>query len=546
MSKKGKNILLTVDDKPDNIFILHQVIGKYLPDCELLSAGSGGEGLELAAAHDLDGILLDVQMPGMDGIEMCRRLKSDEHTASVPVILITAHQADAGLKARGLEAGADDFISKPIDNLELVAKIKVMLRIKRIEDELREMNLRLEERVQERTAELGKANLQLQQEMIRRKRMENEILNARKLESLGILAGGIAHDFNNLLTAILGNISFARSSGDTDNIPERLEAAERACIRAQDLTRQLLTFSKGGAPVKKTISLAGLLKECVSFVLRGSNVRGEFDIPQDLWPVEADEGQLYQVMSNLVINADQAMPQGGMIKVSARNREIQKDNQLLLNAGSYVEISVGDSGVGIAEKDLQSIFDPFFSTKQKGKGLGLATSYSIIKNHGGRITVESLLGKGTTFQVYIPSSMAEAIEEKEQKSELHLSGTGRVLVMDDEDMIRKLTAACLGNIGYEVVTAADGAEAIKLFKEAREAGKPFDVVIMDLTVPGGMGGKEALKGMVEIDPGVKAIVSSGYSNDPIMASYREFGFSNSIAKPYKIVELYQVLHDVLS
>lgn len=546
MSKKCKNKLLIVDDKPDNIFILQQVIEKYLLDCELLSAGSGREGLELAAIHDLDGVVVDVQMPGMDGIEMCYRLKSDEHTAAVPVILITAHQVDAGLKARGLEAGADDFISKPIDNLELVAKIKVMLRIKRVEDELREMNLRLEERVQERTAELGKANLQLQQEMIRRKRMENEILNARKLESLGILAGGIAHDFNNLLTAILGNISFARSSGDTDNIPERLEAAERACIRAQDLTRQLLTFSKGGAPVKKTISLTGLLKECVPFALRGSNVRGELDIPQDLWPVEADEGQLYQVMSNLVINADQAMPQGGMIKVSARNREIQKDNQLLLNAGSYVEISVSDSGVGITEKHLQSIFDPFFSTKQKGKGLGLATSYSIIKNHGGRITVESLLGKGTTFQVNIPASMAEVIEGKEQKSELPLSGTGRVLVMDDEDMIRNLTVACLGNIGYEVVTAVDGAEAIKLFKEAREAGKPFDVVIMDLTVPGGMGGKEALKGLIEIDPGVKAIVSSGYSSDPIMANYREFGFSNSIAKPYKIVELNQVLHDVLS
>ncbi len=422
----------------------------------------------------------------------------------------------------------------------------MMLRIKRSEDELREMNLGLEELVRKRTVELEKSNRELKKEMAQRKKMENEILNAQRLESIGTLAGGIAHDFNNLLTAILGNISLARRSGDTENMPEKLEAAERACIRAQDLTRQLLTFSKGGAPVKKTISLARLLKECVPFTLRGSNVKGELDIPQDLWPVEVDPGQLHQVIGNLVINADQAMPEGGKITVSAQNTEIEKDNQLLLKAGSYVEISVADRGVGIAEKHLQRIFDPFFSTKRKGSGLGLATSYSIIKNHGGRITVDSRIGDGTTFQLYIPAAPGKVIEEKEQKSEQPFSGAGRILVMDDEEMIRDMVFDFLGEIGYEVVTAEDGAEAIALYKEARKSGKDFDAVILDLTVPGGLGGKEALKGLVEIDPGVKAIASSGYHGDPVMANFKDFGFSNAIAKPYKIEELNGVLRDVLA
>ncbi len=546
MPTKYNNILLAVDDNPDNIFVLQQVIKKHLPDCDVLAAGSSREGLELAASHRPDGILLDVQMPGMDEIEMCRRLKSDERTESVPVILITAHQTTSEFKAKALEAGADDFISKPIDNLELVAKIKVMLRIKRSEDELREMNLRLEELVRKRTVELEKSNRKLKKEMSQRKKMENEILNAQKLESIGILAGGIAHDFNNLLTAILGNISLAKRSGDTENMPEKLEAAERACIRAQDLTRQLLTFAKGGTPVKKTISLARLLKECVPFTLRGSNVKGELDIPQDLWPVEVDPGQLHQVIGNLVINADQAMPEGGKITVNAQNKEIKKDNQLLLKAGSYVEISVADRGVGIAEKHLQRIFDPFFSTKQKGSGLGLATSYSIIKNHGGRITVDSRIGDGTTFRLYIPAAPGKVIEEKEQKSEQPFSGAGRILVMDDEEMIRDMVFDFLGEIGYEVVTAEDGAEAIALYKEARKSGKDFDAVILDLTVPGGLGGKEALKGLVEIDPGVKAIASSGYHGDPVMANFKDFGFSNAIAKPYKIEDLNGVLRDVLA
>jgi len=539
MPTKYNNVLLAVDDKPDNIFVIQQVVKRHLPDCDVLTAGNSREGLELAASHRPDGILLDVQMPAMDGIEMCRRLKSDERTASVPVILITAHQTTSELKARGLEAGADDFISKPIDNLELVARIKVMLRIKHSEDELREMNLRLEELVRKRTVELEK-------EMAQRKKMEKEILNAQKLESIGILAGGIAHDFNNLLTAILGNVSLARRSGDTENMPKNLEAAERACIRAQELTRQLLTFSKGGTPVKKTISLARLLRECVPFTLRGSNVKGELDIPQDLWPADVDPGQLHQVISNLVINADQAMSEGGKITVIARNTEIKKDNQLLLKAGSYVEISVADRGAGIAKKHLQRIFDPFFSTKQKGSGLGLATSYSIIKNHGGRITVDSRIGDGTTFQLYIPAAPGKVIEEKERKSEQPLSGAGRILVMDDEEMIRAMVFDVLRDIGYEVVTVEDGAEAIALYKEARKSGKDFDAVILDLTVPGGMGGKEALKGLVEINPRVKAIASSGYHSDPVMANFKDFGFSNVIAKPYKMEELNGVLRDVLA
>lgn len=383
-----------------------------------------------------------------------------------------------------------------------------------------------------------------------RKKMEAELLKAQKLESLGLLAGGIAHDFNNFLMAILGNISLARLEADSpENLSERLMAAERACLRAKDLTQQLLIFSKGGTPIRKLTSIAELIKESAEFVLRGSNVRCQFSIADDLWPVEIDIGQMSQVIQNLIINADQALPNGGTITIRAQNVTLDEGDVPPLKAGRYVKISIEDHGIGIPREHLSKIFDPYFTTKQKGSGLGLSIVYSIIKKHDGHITVRSEPGRGTTFTIYLPASGEAPTRETPEtaRTEDALSSRGgRILVMDDEEIIRDVTRHILERLGYDVALARDGEEAIQMYRDAQRRGRPFDAVIMDLTVPGGMGGKEAIKRLRTIDPQVKAIVASGYSNDPIMANYRAYGFDGVVAKPYRIDELRRVLHRVLT
>ncbi|MFQ5706959.1 MAG: PAS domain S-box protein [bacterium] len=383
-----------------------------------------------------------------------------------------------------------------------------------------------------------------------RKMMEDELLKSKKLESIGILAGGIAHDFNNILTAIMGNIAIAKM----DMNPEEenysvLNEAEHACLQAKDLTQQLLTFSKGGAPIKKTTSITGFLKETIEFNFRGSNVKCEFHIDERLWPVDIDEGQMSQVINNLIINADHSMPNGGIIKAYAQNVEVDTKHGLPVKAGKYVKIAFEDQGVGIPKEHIPKIFDPYFTTKQKGSGLGLATCYSIIKNHGGAITVGSQFGIGSIFSIYLPASDQKTIalqQLPEADSEDLRTANGKVLIMDDEPAIRKSTERLLRHIGYEVELAQNGFEAIDLYKRARQDGHPFDAVILDLTIPGGMGGRETMQLLREVDPKVKGIVSSGYSNDPIMADYEKYGFQNFVAKPYRVDELRQKLQDVIS
>jgi two-component system cell cycle sensor histidine kinase/response regulator CckA len=379
----------------------------------------------------------------------------------------------------------------------------------------------------------------------RRKRAEEDMLKTRKLESLGILAGGIAHDFNNILTAIMGNISLARMNMKPGEPQfERLEEAERASYHARELTQQLLTFAKGGAPVKNTVSVEELIRDSAGFAVRGSNVRCEFSFSEDLLPVDADEGQMGQVFNNLVINACQAMTGGGTIKIDARNADAVTTDDMPRPEGKYVKISITDQGTGISEEHLQRIFDPYFTTKQKGSGLGLSIVHSVIRSHGGNITVKSRLGAGTTFVIYLPAS-EQGVVGRELQGEHHFPGRGRVLLMDDEEIVRKVSADILREMGYEVEFASDGAEAIRLYEEAMTSSLPFDAVILDLTVPGGMGGKETLQKLRETDPGVKAVVSSGYSQDPIMAHYREYGFCEVIAKPFSSIELGRIMHRVV-
>jgi len=389
-------------------------------------------------------------------------------------------------------------------------------------------------------------NIELQAEYELR---EEERLKIAKLESVGVLAGGIAHDFNNILTGIMGNISLARrglESGEIAKASNRLVEAEKASLRAKDLTQQLLTFSSGGTPIKITTSIIGILEDSISLALRGSDVRCELSLPDDVWPVEADEGQIGQVISNLVLNADQAMPEGGTLNIGVRNTIIGKRTTLPLARGNYVQITIEDHGVGIPEEHLLRIFDPYFTTKQKGSGLGLSTVHSIIKKHGGHITIESKLGVGTTLQVYLPASMEPIPAVEEVAAEACVAGAGRVLVMDDEEVVRDLLRSELTGIGYEVELASVGAETIKKYANAKETGQPFAAVILDLTVPGGMGGKETIKKLLEIDPDVKAIVSSGYSTDPIMTDFVKYGFKGVVVKPYRTSELEQVLHKVIT
>lgn len=379
-----------------------------------------------------------------------------------------------------------------------------------------------------------------------RKRIENELLQASKLESLGILAGGIAHDFNNILTIILGNLSLGKMyASHEDPIHERLTEIEKAALQARDLTQQLLTFAKGGAPVKKTVSIGDLVKETTVFALRGSKVRCEFHIPEDLSPVKIDEGQISQVINNLVINAVQAMPEGGTIRVLAANITIKeaRAEDGPLKAGRYIKISIADEGMGIPVEYRHKIFDPYFTTKPNGSGLGLATSYSIVKKHDGYIFVESEVGVGTAFHVFLPACTRRAVKKKDEET-LHV-GKGNILVMDDKETIGDIVGQMLARLGYKAQFARDGAEAIELYERAAESGHPFDCVVMDLTIPGGMGGKETIKKLREIDPDAKAIVSSGYCNDAVMANFREYGFDGVVAKPYRIEELSKVLKEAI-
>ena len=380
-----------------------------------------------------------------------------------------------------------------------------------------------------------------------RKEMENEILKKQKLESIGILAGGIAHDFNNSLSVFLSNVDLAEAYlDDKEELKSILKEIRTEIIKTTGLTNQLLTFSTGGMPVKETASISDLLKETIKFDLRGTNIHYKFDFVDDLWLVDIDYNQISQVINNIIINARQAMSDKGEILIKAENLENNTSDAILPANKKYIKITISDNGIGIPEDIQSKIFNPFFTTKDQGSGLGLTTSFSIVKKHDGFLTIKSYENLGTSIFIYLPALL---ISEQNKKLKNHtqiISGSGKILVMEDQKSIRRSIVRMLRYLGYRVEEAEEGKHAIELYKKAQMKNDPFDIILMDLTIQKGLGGNDTSRILFEYEPQIKIVISSGYSNDPIIANYKEYGFKNVIVKPYTIYQLSNVIHSVLS
>jgi len=406
------------------------------------------------------------------------------------------------------------------------------------EEELSIAKAELEARVIEQSEKLEQAQATLGAQ-------ELELLQAQKLESLGILAGGLAHDFNNFLMVIMLNLNTAKMMADDNpELVKLMNSAENAIQQAKEITQQLLTFARGGAPVKSTMHLQPLLKESMHFVLRGTATAVAFDFADDLWTVDIDAGQINQVISNLVLNAVEAMPHGGTVRLSAANVTLQShETKCGLPPDRYVKVAVRDEGVGIPPEIMDSIFDPYFTTKSTGNGLGLSSCYSILARHGGGISVESELNLGSTFTFYLPASSGKMAGEAQDLEITH--GSGRVLTMDDDHLVLAALTTLLEKLGYDVVATRDGKDTVTEYLRGLGSSNLYDAVILDLTVPGGLGGVDTLKALRQLDPKVKAIATSGYANDPVMANYTDYGFLAILPKPYRVEDLSHTIQTVL-
>ena len=382
-----------------------------------------------------------------------------------------------------------------------------------------------------------------------RKRAESDRLVLDKLESTGILAAGIAHDFNNLLTVILLNLELARMHTPLEEkLAQHLEEAKETCLLASSLTTQLLTFAKGGAPIRKAMLLSGVIQESIRPCLSGSKVRCEFSLAEDLWLTEVDAGQIGQVIRGMILNAREAMPEGGVVYVRAENMILGAQEQTSLPAGEYIHVSIADQGTGIAKEVLPKIFDPYFSTKhrgdQKGMGLGLTICHAVVQKHGGAIVVKSEVAVGTTFDIYLPAARKLSDGEKVPMP-TNEPRHGRMLVMDDEEGVRVVLGQTLEGMGHSAEMVEDGEEAIEVFRKANTLGRRFDAVLLDLTIREGMGGQETLQALLKIDPNVKAIAMSGYIDSPVILEPERHGFKAALEKPFDVGKLQEILCRVM-
>ncbi len=525
--------------------------------------------LGLMCIHDLDGLLLEInpaaseslQYPMEEGIGHNLReflMPGVQRLFEAYLERIRSNPTDSGLmRLRAKDGGERIWFYRNIryeepgvaplvlgQALDVTERVRAEHALKGAEKELRRAHDELALRVEERTAELQRSNQRLRAEMEHRRQVEEELLQAKKLEAIGVLAGGIAHDLNNFLTVVQGSADLAATHTQPGQpIYEILGHITAACERAALLSTQLLTFSKGGSPVRQTGSIAYLLRECADLAQAGSAVRVDAHVAPDLWPAEFDAGQMSQVFHNILMNAREAMPGGGVVELRATNVNVDCA-YAQLPAGRYLMITVRDQGCGISLHMLPKIFDPYFSTKKTGTGLGLATAYSIVAKHQGHISVQSAEGEGTTFTIHLPAAQSAPAPEADQPRVIH-AGSGRILLMDDETAILRMLSRTLQHLGYEVDCAASGAEAITLFDKAAREGRGFVAALLDLTVPGGMGGRETATLLRQIDPSVRIIVSSGYSDSAIMSDFRGHGFDAVLPKPWTLAQLSEVLKRVL-
>ncbi|HBA60660.1 MAG TPA: hypothetical protein DCZ92_07545 [Elusimicrobia bacterium] len=519
-----KPAVLVINDNETGRYLIARLLKPYFTVEE---AATGAAGIEKSLANP-DLILLDVNLPDISGFEVCRKVKKNPLTGHIPVLHLSATTLDAASRAAGLENGADGYLTLPVETDVLIATMNSLLRIKKAE------------------AALLKALADKEREERLNRQMLMEMASMQKIESLGQLAGGIAHDFNNILAGITGNLSVLNahntlSEEDRAAIKDMLAASESA----QRITRQLLNFARGGQPVKQVFNLGEALSSWCSFSLRGSKSKVVMSIAPGLWPVNGDEGQLNQAVNNLLRNALEAMPRGGIIRVTAENITPGGAADQGPPAANHIRLTVADNGAGIPAKNLGRLFEPYFTTKAQGHGLGLPMAYSIIKNHGGEMKALSEPGSGAEFTILLPAAAAGVRPRRKAAAEA-LKGSGRVLVMDDEEIVRKAVRRMLIFLGYECVCATDGEEALKLYTEAMGGPGAFKAVIMDLTIPGGLGGAEAVKRLLEADPGAKVVVSSGYGEDNAMADYAAAGFSAALLKPYEYSDLAAVLTKLIA
>jgi PAS domain S-box-containing protein len=523
--------------------------------------------LGLMCIHDLDGVILSVnpavaaslgyppdQGPGRNLRDFL--VPAVRHLFDDYLRRIRRNAEDSGLMRLQASDGSERiwmyrnilYVQQGVEPivlghaLDITERVRTERALKEAKAELQKLNDELASRVEERTAQLVEANRRLQAEIDERVRMEEELVRRRNLESLGVLAGGIAHRLNNFLTVVKGSAELARmqpEAGETQQ--ELLDAIMASCDRAGFLAAQLLTFSKGGSPVRRAASVAGLVLDAVDLARAGSDVGISFDIAPDLWCSDIDSGQIQQVLQNILLNARQAMPKGGIIEVTAANVNARKTAD---GPAEYVRITIRDYGSGIPADVISRVFDPYFTTKPGATGLGLTSAYSIVQKHNGSISVESQPGRGTLVTIELPACTGSA--PLPPTAPAGTRARWKLLVMDDEEGIRKLLRGVLASFGHEVVCACDGAEAIALYEEARAAGRSFDAVLLDLTVSGGMGGIDAAARLRETDPAAKLVVSTGYADSPVLSDYRRFGFDDMLPKPWKSTQIAEVFERVLA